>query len=337
MLLLAVLGIAIFAPLAAAQSPLVLAIGLTEGAMKEKKLVLYSAMELPQTIEVIREFVEKYPFLDVELHPLETETLVARVQSEARLGIPGCDVLIAGGGFLQPLFQERLLASYHSPKREFVSQALNDRAGFWSAFYINHFALGYHTTLVKQEQVPKTYEDLLEPRWKGNRIAIDSTAHGLLRGLGPIWGEDKALAYLKRLAEQQPVMSQASITAVDALHLGNVSMVIARTPVIQGYRQKLGSPIDWVFLEPVVAQIDAVMLSAQSAHPRAARLFVDYVLSKEGQSVLRGVQQMPVRRDMDATAKRRTRASYQWFVERPDQHVNFHGTVKTFREVFGIQ
>jgi iron(III) transport system substrate-binding protein len=119
------------------------------------------------------------------------------------------------------------------------------------------------TSLVRADEIPKSYEDLLNPRWKGNRIAIDSTAHGLLLGLAPIWGKEKAVAYLKRLAGQQPVMARASIAAVDSLHNGNVSMAIARAPVIEGYKKKLQSPVDWVFLEPIAAQIDAVMLSAQ--------------------------------------------------------------------------
>jgi ABC-type Fe3+ transport system substrate-binding protein len=131
-------------------------------------------------------------------------------------------------------------------------------------------------------------------------------------------------------------MARASIMAVDSLHTGNVAMVIARAPVIHGYKKKLQSPIDWVSLEPTVAQIDAVMLSAQSPHPNGARLFVDFVLSKEGQSLLAGIQQIPVRRDM----KPRSNLMFQghkWFVERPDKHVNFQETVKRFREIFGLQ
>jgi ABC-type Fe3+ transport system substrate-binding protein len=113
-------------------------------------------------------------------------------------------------------------------------------------------------------------------------------------------------------------------------------MVIARAPVIQGYKKKLGSPIDWVSLEPIVAQIDAVMLSAQSPHPNAARLFVDFALSKEGQSALAGVQQIPVRRDMEPRSKPPAFQGHKWFVERPDKHVNFYQTVRLFREIFGI-
>ena len=334
-LLVALLGTAIFCQPVFARPRSDLDMELVEGAKKEKKLAFYTTMDLPQTIEIVRDFAQKYPFLDLELHPLEAETLVKRIQDEARSGMSTWDILLGGGGLFQPLLEANLIVSYHSPQREAVSDALNDSEGYWSGYYINPYVLGYNTTSVKEDEIPKKYDELLEPRWKGNRIAIDSTAHGLLRGLAAAWGEDKAVAYLKRLAGQQPVMARASITAVDSLHTGNVSMVIARAPLIHGYKKKLGSPIDWIFLGPVVAQVDAVMLSAQSRSPNAARLFVDFVLSKEGQSILAGIQQIPVRRDMEPRSKPIWQG-HKWFVERPDKHVNFRETVKLFREIFGL-
>jgi iron(III) transport system substrate-binding protein len=309
---------------------------LVERAKTEKKIVFYTTIDLPQTLQVLYEFVQKYPFLDLELHPLETEALVARVQNESRTGTPACDVLIGGGDLFQPLFKENVLASYHSLERGAVTEALIDTQGYWSGYYINSYVLGYNTTLVNEEEIPKSYSDLLDPRWQGNRIAIDSTAHGLLRGLLPIWGERKALAYLTRLAAQHPVIARASISAVNAIHSGSVSLVIARAPVIQGYKDKMRSAIDWIALEPTIAQIDAVMLAAQSPHPNAARLFVNFALSREGQGALASVQQIPVRRDMEAHSRPAARG-HMWFVERPDQHVNFQATARLFREIFGIK
>ena len=335
-LLIALLGTAIFCQPVFARPRSELDMQLVEGAKKEKKLVFYTTMELPQTMLVVQDFVQKYPFLMIDLHPAETETLIKKVQDEARSGMPVWDVLIGGGGLLQPLFEENLVASYHSPQRGAVTDALVDNNGYWSGFYINPYVLGYNTNFVMREEIPKSYDELLDPRWKGRRIAIDRTAHGLLRGLAATWGKDKAVAYLKRLAEQQPVMARASITAVDSMHTGNVSMVLARAPVIQGYKNKLGSPFDLVSLEPIIAQLDAVMLSAQSPHPNAARLFADFALSKEGQSALAEVQQIPVRRDMEPSSQPAFRR-HKWFVERPDKHVNFHKSVNLFREIFGIQ
>jgi iron(III) transport system substrate-binding protein len=308
---------------------------LLEGAMKEQKLVLYITPDLPQSIQVIHDFFQKYGFLDLEVHPLETETLVARVQNESRAGATGCDVVTGGGGLLQPLFEQNLLASYQSFERERISAALTDHAGFWSAYYINSYVLGYNTLMVKAKELPKSYNDLLDRRWKGGRIAIDSTADGLLRGLAPAWGEARTVDYLTQLAGQQPIMSRESLSAVDAVHTGRVSLIIARAAVVQGYKDKVRSPIDWTFLEPSVAQAECVMVCAQSPHPYAARLFVNFVLSREGQSALASIQQLPVRRDMRASLDAPGQPT-KWFVDRPDPHINFRATVKRFREIFGI-
>jgi iron(III) transport system substrate-binding protein len=334
MLFLSLLGTLIFCQPVFARPRSALDLQLVEGAKKEQRLVFYTTTDLPQTIQVVHHFVQKYPFLSVDLHPLEAEKLVKQVQAEARSGLSIWDVLIGGGGLLQPLLEESLVVSYPSPQREAVSDALNDSEGFWSGYYINPYVLGYNTTLLREEEIPRSYDALLDPRWKGNQIAIDSEAHGLLWGLAEAWGRDKAVAYIERLADQQPVVGGTSIAVVDSMHTGNVPMVIARAPVIQGYKKTLRRPIDWIFLEPIVAKIDAVMLSSRSPHPNVARLFVDFVLSKEGQSALASVQQVPVRRDIEPQRQDAFRG-HKWFLERPDKHVDFQETVRMFREIFG--
>lgn len=130
-------------------------------------------------------------------------------------------------------------------------------------------------------------------------------------------------------------MARESIAAVEAMHRGQVSIVIARAPVIQGYK-RLGSPIGWIPLEPTVAQIDAAMLSAHSPHPNAGRLFVDFILSADGQSAFSGIQHLPVRRDHEGQSENSLHG-YNWFVELPEKHVKFHKTVRLFREIFGIK
>jgi iron(III) transport system substrate-binding protein len=335
-LLLALLATALLWQTVLARDRSVLEAELMERAKTEEKLVFYGTIDLPQTIQVLHEFIQKYPFLDLEFHPMETEALVARVLNESRTGAPSCDVLLGGGDLFQPLFKENVLASYHSLERGALTEALIDTQGYWSGYYINSYVLGYNTTLVSEQDIPRSYSDLLDPRWKDNRIAIDSTAHPLLRGLLPMWGERKTLGYLRRLAAQHPVIARASISAVNAIHNGSVSLVIARAPLIQGYKDKKQSPIDWIALEPTIAQIDAVMLAAQSSRPNAARLFVNFALSREGQDALANVQQIPVRRDMEAHSTAAARG-HMWFVERPDQHVNFQATARLFREIFGIK
>src|SRR6266568_1517172 len=97
LLLLALVGTVLFWQPVSASHRLALEMQLLEGAMREQKLVLYTTPDLPQSIQVVHDFFQKYPFLDLEVHPLEAEALVARVQNETRMSTPRCDVLIGGG------------------------------------------------------------------------------------------------------------------------------------------------------------------------------------------------------------------------------------------------
>ena len=305
-------------------------------AKKEEKLVFYTTMDLPQNINVISHFLQKYPYWDLELHPLDSPTLIERIQSEARNGVAGWDVLLGGGGVFRALFQANLIAPYRSPEREGVSGVFNDKHGLWSGYYVNAYVLGYNTSALRQNETPKSYDDLLNGRWKGNRIALDRNAHGMLRALAAVWGREKALAYLKQLAGQRPVMAPDNIVAVDSLHTGTVAIAIARVPLIHAYKAKLKSSIDWNFLGPVVGQIDAVMLSARSRNPVGARLFVDFLQSREGQEEFAEIQQFPVRRDMKPGSGI-IADGHPLFIERPDKNQNYSETVNLFRDIFGLR
>jgi iron(III) transport system substrate-binding protein len=301
----------------------------------EQKLVVYSTMDLPQNIDLINHFMQKYPVWNLELHPLDIATLIERIQRESRDGVFKWDVLLGGGGVFRPLFAANLIASYRSPEGHAVSATFNDENGFWSGYYVNSYMLGYNSNTVRKDEVPTTYDALLTDRWRGKRIAIDRNAHGLLRTFTAVWGKHKATTYLKRLADQELVIAPESILAVDSLHAGAVSIAIGRGPVLCAYQRKLGSSINWIFLDPVVAQIDALMLSAQSRNPRAARLFVDFAQSKEGQEILGGIRHVPIRRDTEERRDAMT-GSQAWFIERPDTSESVAETIRAFRQIFGL-
>jgi iron(III) transport system substrate-binding protein len=128
----------VFAEPAVAQN-----VGSIEGAKKEGKLVFYTTMDFPQNAELIRLFAEKYPFWNIGIHPLETETLIKRIQGEARSRLRTWDVLLAGGGLLHSLLEANLVLSYHSPERKALSEALKDSEGYWSGYAVNLYVLAY--------------------------------------------------------------------------------------------------------------------------------------------------------------------------------------------------
>lgn len=308
---------------------------LIEGAKKEGQLVYYTTMTLSQSKKVVDQFKKKYPFLEVELFRTGGGPLLNKITTEARGGRHAWDVVTGRGEMLLPLMENKFLASYRSPEAKKIEPDLVDQDGYWAAYYVNPYVLGYNTNLVKKKDVPKSYDDLLDPRWKGKKISLDNEAFGLLSGLIRVWGKEKAVAYFKKLAAQDPVLMRGNTNRVQLTMAGEFSLIIAYAPTIQRETSH-GAPIDWVPLEPVMVQVNPAMVAAKAPHPNAARLFVDYLLSKEGQKQLIGFRRIPVREDVDPDPPRLFRG-YKRLVENPEEYKNFNETVKLYQDIFGLR
>lgn len=234
-----------------------------------------------------------------------------------------------------PLMQRKLLASYRSPETRMIPEDLVDREGFWTAYYVNSYVLGWNTRQVRREEVPKTYEGLLDPKWKGGKISVDTEAYGMLEGLKRAWGVEKAIDFFKRLAAQEPVVKRGNTERVQLAVAGEYALIIAYNQTIQRMTSR-GAPIDWVPLEPAVTQVNPVMLGAKAPHPNAARLFYDFILSREGQEMLRGMQRIPVRKDVEPDPPRLFRG-FKYVIESPEDYRDFDATVKQYMEIFKLR
>lgn len=308
---------------------------LIEGARREGRLVYWTTMTLSQSKQVVDRFQEKYPFIKVELYRTGGGPMLNKVLTEARAGRHAWDTLSGRGELVLPLMGKKLLASYHSPESRMIPEDLVDREGYWTAYYVNPYALGYNTELVKKEDVPKTYEALLDPRWRGKKISIDNEAFGLLSGLIKAWGKEKAVSYFNKLAAQDPVPMRGNTNRVQLVMAGEFPLIIAYAPTIQRATSK-GAPIDWVPLEPVVVQVNPVMVAAKAPHPYTAKLFVDFVLSKKGQQRLVGFRRIPVRQDVKPDPPRLFKG-YKRVVENPEGYKNFSETVKLYQQIFNLR
>ena len=106
--------------------------------------------------------------------------------------------------------KRKLIAPYQSSERRHLSNDLKDKDGFWTGTYALPTGLGFNTQQIKREEVPKDYQDLLNPKWKGKRISVDDEGYELLVGLGQAWGPGVAVEYLKKLAAQDPIVGRGN-------------------------------------------------------------------------------------------------------------------------------
>ena len=307
---------------------------LVEAAKKEGELVYYTTMTLDQSKVVTDRFEKKYG-IKATLFRTGGGPLLNKIFTEARGGRYDWDVVVGRGEMVLPLIERKLVDSYLSPETKMIEEQLVDKQGYWTAYYVNSYVLGWNTKLVKKQDVPKTYEELLNPRWKGGQISLDTEAYGMMEGLKRVWGREKGINYFKRLAALDPVLKRGNTERVQLVVAGEYPLIIAYNQTLQRMNSR-GAPVDWLPLEPSVTQVNPIMLAAKAPHPNAARLFYDFVLSKEGQEMLRGFQRIPVRKDVEPDPPRLFRG-FKIAVEDPEDYKDFDASVKQYLEIFKLR
>jgi iron(III) transport system substrate-binding protein len=141
-----------------------------EAAKKEGEVVWYTTMTLDQSKQVVDRFQKKFPFIKPTLFRTGGGPLLNKIMTEARGNLFAWDVVVGRGEMVLPLMERKLLASYQSPESKAIEEQLADKEGYWTAYYVNSYVLGWNTKLVKKEDVPRTYDGLLNPKWKGGQI-----------------------------------------------------------------------------------------------------------------------------------------------------------------------
>lgn len=302
-----------------------------EAARREGEIVWYTTMSLDQSKEFMDRFVRKYPFLRPNVFRAGGGALLNRITNEAKAGKFLFDVVHGTGEIYLPLRDLGLITPYNSAERRMIPDDLKDSKHYWTSVYVNSIVLGYNSRQVKREELPRTYEDLLQPRWKGRKICLDDSYTTFLQGLISTWGRDKALAYLRRLAEQEPVIMRGSTVRVQMAAAGEFPLVLAYANIIQNLTER-GAPVDWTPLEPAIISVNTVMLGAKAAHANAGKLLVDFTLSKEGQEKLWDFQRIPSRSDVEPKPARLFRG-YKRYVVHPEEYKGHEEVVKLYSQI----
>ena len=302
-----------------------------QAARKEGEIVWYTTMSADQSKGFMARFQQKHSFLKPSVIRLGGNALLSRIITEAKAGKSFFDVAHGTGEIVLPLMEMGLLAPYASPERKSFPDDLKDKRGFWTSVYVNSVVLGYNKNLTKGQPLPRSYDDLLHARWKGRKISVDSTYVTFLQGLISAWGKDKALDFLRKLADQEPVVMRGSTVRAQLAAAGEFPLVIAYANIIQ-YLTEKGAPIDWLPLEPAVISVNTVMLGAKATHPNAAKLFIDFTLSKEGQEKLWDFQRIPSRSDVEPKPARLFRG-YKRQVVHPEETESLDEVAKLYAQI----
>ena len=268
---------------------------LVEEAKKEGKVVVYAAYSAADANAFKAAFEKKYPFIQFEYFRAGKDKLLGKYLTEVRGGQYLPDVYQSSIFPVMTLLQKGLLTRYNSPEREAFAETLKDTEGYWTSVYINAMTIAYNTRLVKREDVPKSYEDLLLPKWKG-KLGLDLNKTEWYVAMLQMMGEEKGRKYMEALSKQDVQAREGNTLTGQLLVAGEFPVVISQYPTSAEELKKVGAPIDWVPLQPHLVYSIVMAATAKNSHPTAGRLFVDFVLSEEGQQVLRGLSRIPARK-----------------------------------------
>jgi iron(III) transport system substrate-binding protein len=252
-------------------------------------------MNLTEANALIGEFEKRFPFIKVKLNRTGSEKLLTRVLTEARAKKTFADV-IQTVEFSMYTFNRRGLLALHTPQANALYPKDFKEEGFWTTVYYNSYVTAYNTRLAPVRTLPKTYEDLLDPKWKG-KLMMEGTKAEWFAGMLQILGQERGLNYMRALAKQQPSPREGHELLAQLVAAGEGVFDI-NIPAASVERMKeRGAPIDWTTLGPLPATMVGAGIAAQAPHPNAARIFLDFLLSREGQKVMQTPGRMSARGD----------------------------------------
>lgn len=259
-------------------------------------MVFYASMNLGEANTVIAEFEKRYPFIKVQLSRTGSEKMLAKVLTEFKARKLSADVLQTVEFSMYIFARNGVLARYIPDSNSLYPKDFKDEA-YWTTVYYNPYVAAYNTKLVPSRLVPQSYEDLLDPRWKG-KLMMEGTKADWFAGMLQLMGQERGLKYMKELATQQPVPREGHELLAQLVAAGEGAVDINIPASSVDRMKERGAPIDWIALGTAPSIMVGVGLSAQAAHPNAAKLFIDFALSREGQKLQQRFGRLVAREDL---------------------------------------
>jgi iron(III) transport system substrate-binding protein len=305
---------------------------LIEGAKKEGRLVIYTSMTVDQAQKLNDAFKAKYPFIQPSMFRAVGERLLTKIMAEAQAGKYDFDVVQSAETQAYFLKKKNLLAKYVSSEVKNVQKTFVDSEGYWTAVYMMPNVIGYNTSLLKRNEVPRSDEDLLNPKWKG-KIGMDHTKPEWFSWKLKRMGEEKGLAYMKKLGAQEFKLYSGLTILTSLLAAGEFPLVLnTYLHNVEDVRRK-GAPVDWVAQDPVFTKFQPIGIGSKAAHPNAAKLFVDFMLGEEGQKIIASFGRVPTRRGVPTTAQGIDKLNY--VIDDIGAGDDFNKNYELFRNIFG--
>lgn len=231
------------------------------------------------------------------------------------------------------LKEKQMLLKYLPRDYQAFPLGIRDPDGYWTADTIYTHVIAYNTKLLSKEEAPKSYSDLLAPRFK-KKLGMDAEDVDWFANQLKIMGREKGLELMRALAQQEISFRSGHRLITTLCVAGEFPVVVnAYGYAVEEYKGN-GAPVDWVAVEPVLVHFGALSISANAPHPNGAKLFVEYVLSKEGQTYIRDLGRIPGRMDIETRPPRLTKGLKFFPSDASLLAKNYKEYADLFREIF---
>jgi ABC-type Fe3+ transport system substrate-binding protein len=306
-----------------------------ESAKKEGQVVFYASMEVQVSQRLAALFEQKYPFLKVVLTRIGSEIMATRLATEAQAKQVKADVVHQSGFDFYGGLQKGIFETYASPHRSAFPADFKDDKGFWviDSTTLNVFA--YNTRLVAPTELPKSFHDLTDPRWK-DRLLMDENESKWMAGMINYHGEAKVMELLRKLAGQG-IQFRAGHSLIETLIVAGdrPATVVAFANGVERLK-KQSAPVDWMALEPIMGLTFGLGLVKNGPHANAGKLFVDFLLSQEGQQAYAAADYYSARKDVQSPIMKQIPPSLKVIPISMDLAKRYNEYFQAYRKVMGL-
>ena len=255
-----------------------------EAAKKEGKLVLYGTV-VPQAMESLFSAFEKKYGVRVQYWRASANGVVDRAANEWRAGRPGFDAVEGNPGLNRTLKQEGALTNYVPPSAETFPDAFKDKDSIFIPWRLIPISILYNTELVKPAERPRSLDDFIDPKWKGKLSMPSPLQHAETTQW--LWNLPKIragswLEYAKAVARQEPLLVESFAPVPNKLISGEALIGIGYVKYLKQYK----GPLGYVLLDKHLTDPNIISLSSKAANPNAARLYIEFLCSSEGQKLV---------------------------------------------------
>ena len=308
---------------------------LVAGARAEGKVILYGNISADHLERLRVDFDKRYG-VKLDGYRASGERVANRLLTEARANKLDADVMAPSNEHIPALIKAGVAGRYDSPERAAFPETHKDRLGYWTAYDYNVAVIAYNTRLVSSSDVPKKYDDFLDPKWKGN-FALDMDPDKSIMGWFKTWGTERTKKYMQAISKNEVVIRKGHTLLAQLLCAGEFKAAIDLYAYrLADLKHSRGCPVEISYPDPTPATPSPVGIIKKTPRPYAAALLLDYILSEPAQKIFAEGGRISARRgirprypDIDIEAK-----GIKILLLTPDDAVQFDKPYQQLREEF---